>query len=211
MEQLSLLDIMEPPPPPPVYVEPTYRTVMTRAYGRDYELKLREETPDPIEIEVRGIQCLISFDFGFCTYTVQPHGSLFWTETGYRSWAGFFTADHNDAERITEAIERFIDGPTKNGNGIGGKLVRWWPMYATQWRQKLGFVLEYGRDRSKLWGQWGEEKHAAIWAEKEAAFEADLRRMEADGIDPNDLGKPRGFKGTWPRFTYDTKLSEFSA
>lgn len=206
-EQLTMFDLIDPPAPPPVrYCDLPRRTVTARAYGAEKEFTVVEGEPEPFEIEVRGIRCTIGYSFGFCTYAVEGRGSLFWSETGFRSF-GYQTADH---ETICEMIERYIDAPMKNGDGMGGNLVCWWPNYATQWRDRLGFVLDYGRDRSKLWNQWGEEKHAAIWAKRDAQFEADLRQMEADGIDPNDLGKPKGFKGKWPRLSFDAKLRDFS-
>lgn len=206
-QQFSMLDLMEPPAPPPVRrCDLPRKKVMGRAYGGEREFTVVEGDPEPFELEVRGVVCTIGYSVGFCTYVVEGHGSLFWSETGFRSF-GYQTGD---PDVIREMIEHYIDSPRKDGNGCGGELVRWWPGYATQWRGSLGFILEYGRDRSKLWTQWGPEEHAAVWAARDAQFEADLQQMKVDVIDPNDLGKPRGFKGKWPTFSYDSKLSEFS-
>lgn len=206
-EQLHMFDIMSPPPPPPVrWCDLPRRTVEARAYGEKREFTLVEGDPDPFEMEVRGIVCTIGYSVGFCTYAVEGHGSLFWSETGFRS----FGRQTEDRDTIRAMIEAYIDAPTKDSNGMGGKLVRWWPGYATQWREGLGFILKFGRNRADLWDQWGPEKHAEVWAARDADFEAGLQRMRADGIDPNDLGKPRHFRGAWPRITYSTKLQEFS-
>ena len=206
--QLSMLDLMEPPAPSPVrWCDLPRRKVKARAYGGVRDFTVVEGQSDPFEVEVRGVACTIAYSIGFSTYAVEGHGSLFWSETGFRS----FGKQTEDPDTIRALIEKYIDGPTKEGGGMGGKLVRWWPMYATQWRDGLGFILKYGRDRSQLWAQWGPEKHAEVWAKKEADFVADLHRMEADSIDPNDLGAPSGFEGKWPRFTHASRLGEFSA
>lgn len=212
LHQLNMFDLLEPPAPAARRqpVEDTRRPFPTRAYGRDYVMQIREEERDPIEIEVRGVPALITFGYGFSTYTVQPHGSFFWSHTGFRSWAGFHGAVEAEPETITALIESYIDAPMSK-DGLGGQLERWWPSYALQWRDTTGFILEFGRDRSRLWTQWGPERHSEVWAKKEREFRAGLTQMEADGIDPNDLPPRRGFKGQWPRFTFSTHLSELSA
>ena len=209
-QQLDMFAALEPPPAPPPqkirWCDLPRRKVTVRAYGGETEFTVVDGDREPFELEVCGIACTISYSLGFCTTVIDRHGSLFWSESGFRS----FGHPATDPDEVRSIVERYIDGPTKTGDGLGGELVRWWPMYATQWRAGLEFILECGRDRSKLWAQWGPEKHAEIWAARDAEFEADLQRMRADGIDPNDLGKPRLFKGNWPAITYDTKLSEFS-
>lgn len=206
-EQLSMMDALCPPPPPPApipWVEPVKREVMTRAYGEDHILKIRENEPDPIEIEVRGIPCVIKFDFGFNTYAIQPPGSPFWSGTGFRSWTnGIWQTDHGivfdgSVDDIRGLIEDHIDTPVKK-MGLGGKLVRWWPTYINRWRGDLSWRLTYPRD--KMWTQWGPERHAEIWAEHDARISAAEARMWAEGIDPNDVDKPPHHKGPWPRFS----------
>ncbi|WP_420003227.1 hypothetical protein [Arenibacterium sp. LLYu02] len=212
LHQLNMFDLLEPPAPvvrrQPI--EYTHRPLPTRAYGRDYVMQIRVEERDPIEIEVRGVPALITFGYGFSTYTVQPHGSLFWSHTGFRSWAGFHGAVEAEPDTITALIERLYRRPYVK-DGLGGQPERWWPSYALQWRYTTGFILEFGRDRSRLWAQWGPERHAELWAKKEREFRAGLSQMEADGTDPNDLPPRRGFKGQRPRFNFDSQLSEFSA
>lgn len=192
--QLSMLDALCPPPPTQPKQDRVARRVLTRAYGCSTELNVVSPDPDPFESEVRGIPFLIAYCTGFCTYTVQPPGSLFWSETGFRSF-GYATTDRAEIERM---VCRYIDAPAKDGTGCGGKLVRWWPGYVRQWQQSLSFRLGYKRE--ELWTQWGPERHAEIWAAKEAEDAAALSRMWAEGIDPNDVGKPAHHKGRWPRF-----------
>ena len=156
-------------------------------------------------MEIRGIPCTIGYSIGFCTYAIDGHGSLFWSETGFRS----FGVNVSDPDRITALVERYIDAPAKNGNGMAGKLVRWWPCYARQWRDGLGFILRHGRERATLWNQWGPDRHAEVWSCRDAQFSADLTQMCSDGIDPNDLGPPSGWKGAWPNINYDSSLRDF--
>ena len=179
--QLSFLDSLDPPPAPPAWAPPERRKVMTRAYGEEYELEIYADSPEPFEIEVRGIPCLISYSGGFCTYAVARAGSEFWSGTGFRSF-GLAT---QDPDKIRAAIEAYIDGPTKDGNGCGGKLTRWWPGWILQWCQNRTRDLEWSRE--EVWTQWGEEKHAELWASHDAEQLAALERMKAEGIDPNEV------------------------
>lgn len=63
----------------------------------------------------------------------------------------------------------------------------------------MSWSLNY--DRAEMWTQWGPERHAEIWAAHDARIAAAEARMRAEGIDPNDVGKPAHHKGRWPRFT----------
>ncbi|GAB5434780.1 MAG: hypothetical protein EpisKO_41500 [Epibacterium sp.] len=180
MQQLSFLDNLDPPLQPEVSTAPARRKVMTRAYGRDYELELREDEPEPFEIEVRGIQCLISHSGGFCTYATEGPGALFWSETGFRSFGRATT----DADEIRAMIEQHIDTPTRD-MGCGGKLVKWWPMWVLQWCQNRTRDLEWNRD--EVWAQWGPEKHAECWAKHDAEQLAALQRMKTEGIEPDEV------------------------
>lgn len=194
------LDMFAPPPPPPVmYVERPRKEIVTKAYGGNHVMEVYADEPDPFEVEVRGIPTLITP--GFCTYVIQPVGSLFWSGTGFRS----FGNPLDDPDEIVVAIERYIDRPAKDGNGCGGKLERWWPMYITQWQQNLAFELNCCKDRSTVWAQWGPEKHAEHWASYDAKQAAAMSQMLADGIDPNDVGNPSHFKGKWPRFSIEVR------
>lgn len=197
MHQTSMFDLLEPKPAPRPYTPPVIRDVRTRAYGVDHIMQCREDEPDPIEIEVRGVPCVVKFGFGFSTYAVQKPGSLFWSETGFRS----FAVSINWGDRIDEIpglIEQYIDAPTKDGNGMGGKLAPWWPRYVNQWREAVSFGLRH--DRETMWGQWGPEKQAEHWAAHDARCAAALKRMIAEGIDPSEVGKPKHHKGKWPHF-----------
>jgi len=180
MSQLSFLDTLAPPPKPPRWTPPPRRKVMTRAYGRDYEMEIIGDAPDPFEIEVRGIRCLISYSGGFCTYTMDKPGALFWSETGFRSFGRTTT----DPDEISAMIEEHIDKPTRD-MGCGGKLVKWWPMWVLQWCQNRTKDLEW--NRNEFWTQWGPEKHAECWAKHDAEQLAALQCMKADGIDPDEV------------------------
>lgn len=197
MQQLSMFDIFEPKPAPVRYEPPPRREVLTRAYGKaGHAIKIGLDDPDPVEVEIRGIPCLIVWGFGASTYAIQPPGSLFWSDTGYRSMA----TGGASLDDVVALVESYINRPAKK-DGLGGKLERWWPLYVNQWRQSLSFVLRYGADRSKLWAQWGPEKHAEVWARWDASQAEALDRMRSEGIDPNDVDPPRWHKGKWPRFS----------
>lgn len=205
MHQMTMFDILEPKPKRQPYIPPIMRDVRTSAYASGGVMQVREGEPDPIEIMVRGIPCVISFSFGFATRAVQPPGSPFWSETGFRNFS--VSSGWEDApDKIAGVIEAYIDGPTKDGGGCGGKLTRWWPSYILQWRGNLAFSL--GRDRSTIWEQWGPERHAELWAKHDANNAEALARMVADGIDPNDVGPSSHFKGKWPKFGPDLFSSE---
>lgn len=200
-DQLSMLDALCPPPAPAPYAGPVTREVMTRAYGRDYLMRIREDDPDPVEIEVDGTPCLITFGYGFSTYTVQPAGSLFWSESGFRSFSHGALVDGEmvfvrDMDSIIYLIRAHVAAPIKD-MGLGGKLVRWWPPYVRQWQSDTSWALTY--DRAEMWTQWGPERHAEIWAEHDARRAAAVTQMWAEGIDPNDVGKPAHHKGSWPK------------
>ncbi len=203
--QMSMFDLFEPPRAPvqvKAYTPPPTHQVMTRAYGKGYEMRVQDGEPDPYEIEVRGIPCLITFGVGFSTYTVQPAGSLFWSSTGFRSFAGAMMGANlrfnGDFEHIPAYVESYLDTP-ESKSGCGGKLVRWWPLYVSRWQQDVEWDLSYP-DRSKVWMQWGPDRHAELWAQHDTRKAEAMRQMLADGIDPNETGKPQGFKGKWPRF-----------
>lgn len=189
------LDMFAPPPPPPVvYVPRERRTIMTKAYGEDYPMEVYVDDFAPFEVEVRGIPALITR--GFCTYATQPAGSMFWSETGFRS----FGVNVSDPDEVVECIEEHLDK--------SGRLERWWPSYVLWWRQDLAFYLwtvaEIG-GREKVWDQWGPEKHAEAWANFDKRQAEHMAQMLADGIDPNDVQKPSHFKGKWPRFSIEVR------
>lgn len=202
------LDMFPPPPPPPVvYVPRETRKIMTKAYGTDYALSGYVGDPEPFEIEVRGIPCLINPTGGFKTYALQPFGTPFWSETGFRSFCIgdwhvkgglIFPGTTNDMIRIIEAN---IDAKVSNG-GFGGKLKKWWPSYVLQWRQDVSFF--HGVDRSDIWDQWGPETHVKTWAAFDKRQAERMARMLSDGIDPNDVEPPFWHKGKWPRFSPST-------
>lgn len=204
MQQLSMMDLLCPPPPPPVYVPPRKRDVVTRAYGEAaHVLSIDADAPDPVEVEICGIPCLVVWDFGASIYTVQKPGALFWSSTGYRSMA----TRSATLDQVISLVESYIDTP-KAKMGLGGKAERWWPGYVDQWRGNLRFELENGKDRSKMWAHFGPDKQAEIWARRDTERAAALARMWDEGIDPNDVGPPSGFKGKWPRIERKAEPSQ---
>jgi hypothetical protein len=184
MQQLSFMDAMIPPPPPPVrkpYEPPPRREFMTRAYGKGEPMLIGLDELDPIEIEVRGVPTLIRFAHGWQTYTVQPPGSPYWSETGFRS----FGYAHIDPDEIAGIIAAHI----ASKHGCKGKLTKWWPSYCLQWRQEREFAK--GRDRATTWDQWGPEKHAEHWANFDTRQAAAEAQMIADGIDKDEVWRTR--------------------
>lgn len=204
--QLSMFDLLEPPPikvEPSAYIPRPRREVLTRAYGSETVLKIDAEAPDPVEVQIRGIPCLIVMDYGLSTYALGVPGSLFWSETGYRS-VGTSKAS---VDQVISMVEDHIDTP-KSKMGLGGKLVRWWPGYVNRWQQSEAF--HGAADRTK--NHWGwcarEVGQDAVWADYDARQAAALARMLADGIDPNDVGPPPGFRGKWPLFEVEQAVEE---
>lgn len=193
------LDLFAPPPAPPVVAaQRISREVQTRAAQHDGLITVySDDDPTPFEVEVRGAPCVIAWSGGFCTHAINPPGSLFWSETGFRSF-GYAAIDRGEIEA---RICAYIDAPAK-AYGMGGKLVKWWPGYVLQWRQSLAFEIEMTKQggREGTWNQWGPEAWAEHWHRHDAKLQAALDQMRADGIDPNDVGPSQGFKGKWPKF-----------
>lgn len=170
------------------------RMVRTRA-ARSPLIAVRADDPEPFETEVRGVPCVISYSGGFCTHAINPPGSPFWSETGFRSFGYALT----DPGEIVAAIARYIDAPAKTGAGCDGTLHPWWPSYVLQWQQSLVFELSFA-SRDEVWNQWGPEKWEDCWHRHDMRLADAIEQMRAEGIDPNDVGKPTHFKGKWPRF-----------
>lgn len=190
VQQLSMLDLMMPPPPPVVakpWEMPPTREFVTRAYGVVEPMEIRVDERDPIEIEVRGIPTLIRFSSCFQTYAVLPPGSDYWSETGFRSFAGL--ERHLDGELTTSLLEEVIRANIDSKHGCNGKLDKWWPHYCLQWRQNKAFADKF--ERSTTWDQWGPEKQAEHWASHDAKQAAALEQMAADGIDPDEVWRTR--------------------
>lgn len=199
MQQLSMMDILCPPPPPPpmpLFEAQGKREVVTRAYGKErHIIEIRNHVPDPVEVEIRGIRCLVVFDFGASIYTVDPPGSPFWSCTGFRSMA----TGETSLEGVIAAVEAYIDAPRAK-YGLGGKPEIWWPGYISQWQGDVSWSLSY--KRSEVWTQWGPERHAEIWRKHDGRIAEAEARMWAEGIDPNRVGPPRHHKGkNWPTIT----------
>jgi|GEM_PF-2918020 len=189
---MTQLDLFPPPAPPPLAprVERTRKEVMTRA-GL---VTVYADDPQPFEIEVAGVTTVISYSGGFCTRTIDPPGSPYWSETGFRSFGAMLT----DPVEIADWIQRYIDAPTAKG-GCGGQLTQWWPGYVRHWRQSLAFELSF-KSREEVWNQWGPEQWEDSWHRHDMKLADAMEQMREDGIDPNAVGKPSGFRGKWPRF-----------
>lgn len=190
MQQLSMFDLMMPPAPPVVakpWTPPPRREFMTRAYGVEAPMEIDLDERDPIEIEVRGIPTLIRFSSCFQTYAVLPAGSEYWSETGFRSFAGL--ERHLDCELTPAVLGDIISANIDSKHGCNGKLTKWWPDYCRQWRQNKDFADR--QDRATCWDQWGAEKQAEHWANHDARQAAALERMAAEGIDPAEVWRTR--------------------
>lgn len=190
MHQLSMFDLMMPPPPPaPVkaWEPPPRREFVTRAYGVSKAMEIELDEADPIEIEVRGVPTLIRFSSFFQTYAVLPAGSVYWSETGFRSFAGF--SGRIVGGLTADVVAQIISADIDSKHGCDGKLTKWWPEYCRQWRQNKEFADRC--KRGETWTQWGEEKHAEHWANHDAKQAAALERMAADGIDPDEVWRTR--------------------
>lgn len=196
-QQLSLLDIMMPPAPRLAVHERPKREVATRAYGRaGYVLRIGEDAPDPVETIIRGVRCLIVWDFGASTYAIDPPGSPFWSETGFFSLG---VTRGVDLETVIGLVEQHIDTPAAR-NGMGRKLVRWWPLAVREWQENLHWALRYDQPGTTMWDQWGPERQAEYWESHRAKRAVLTARLLAEGYDLNDIGPPQHHKGRWPRF-----------
>lgn len=190
MQQLSMFDLMMPPPPPVVakpWTPPLRRSLITRAYGVEEPMEIDMDERDPIEIEVRGVPTLVRFSSFFQTYAVLPPGSVYWSETGFKSFAGF--QSRIDGGLTPSVLAEIISADIDSKWGCAGKLTKWWPHYCLQWRQNKDFADRCKRDTT--WDQWGPEKHAEHWASHDAKQAAALDRMAADGIDPEEVWRTR--------------------
>jgi len=190
MQQLSMFDLMMPPLPPVVakpWTPPPTREFETRAYGVVAPMEIGLDERDPIEIEVRGIPTLVRFSSFFQVYAVQPPGSVYWSETGFKSFAGFW--GRIEGGLTPEILAEIIGADIDSKHGGGGKLTKWWPHYCLQWRQNKDFADRCKRETT--WDQWGPEKHAEHWANYDAKQAAALERMAAEGIDPEEVWRTR--------------------
>ncbi len=191
MQQLSMFDLMIPPPPPVVakpWTPPPRREFMTRAYGVWEGMEIDLDERDPIEIEVRGIPTLIRFSSVFQTYAVEPAGSVYWSETGFRSFASVYQLGGGN-EYTEDEIRQIIESMIDSKHGCAGKLTKWWPDYCLQWRQNKDFADRCNRETT--WDQYGAEKHAEYWTSHDARQAAALERMAAEGIDPKEVWRTR--------------------
>lgn len=166
---------------------PPRREFVTRAYGVEEPMMIDMDERDPIEIEVRGIPTLVRFSSFFQTYAVQPAGSAYWSETGFKSFAGF--QGRIEGGLTPSVLVEIIEADIDSKHGGNGKLTKWWPSYCLQWRQNKDFADRM--ERATTWDQWGPEKQAEHWANHDARQAAAIERMHAEGIDPEEVWKSR--------------------
>lgn len=119
----------------------------TNAYDHSGEILAYPDRPKPVEATIRGMRCIIAFEYGFSTHAVDRPGTLFWSETGYQSWAA--SNDVETAEQAIPIIEAFIDAKPHNGYGLGGKLKTWWSWeirHLQDYRERVvnGYCLREG-------------------------------------------------------------------
>lgn len=156
--------------------------------------------PSRYRIECRGMHIVVDATNGISMQLDPDHhrpGDLSFSETGYRSMSyhGISRKDGNlrtPEETAVAILESYIDAPTKDHNGRGGKLVRWIPWAAEPWARAQ-------RERKKVDADYRlthpamtpEADRPAYWAEfdrKLAQEEAKaLAWMQTRGVDPYEL------------------------
>jgi hypothetical protein len=150
----------------------------TRAWGHGGEILAYRDTPAPFELTIRGILTVVSFGMGFQTHAIDAPGSLYWSDTGFRSFTGHACQDQEEIRRV---IEAHIDGPTKDHMGLGGKLTTWWPISVSSKVAEARWKLKQTADS---YADLGEEKAAQIIAECRTEAARLLEEVRAKGIDP---------------------------
>jgi hypothetical protein len=138
----------------------------TSAYEWNGEILAYRDRPAPIELTVRGVRTVVSFGYGICTHAVDPPGSPYWSDTGFRSFTGY--NGPADPDLIREFLEFYIDAPAKDGNGCGGALSPWWTCKVRQLQQERHWAVTLP-DRPN-------------GAERLASLEQQVR---AEGFDPD--------------------------
>lgn len=111
----------------------------TAAWAWGGEILASRDCPPPIELTVRGVRTVAAFGFGMATHAVDPPGTPYWSDTGFRSFTGY--NGPADPDVIREYLEGYIDAPTKDGNGCGGKLTPWWTCTIRQLQQERHWAV----------------------------------------------------------------------
>lgn len=144
----------------------------------------------------------VTFLGGFETRTLDPEGSPYWSETGYRSWTGWHSGiaggraiSVEDAVRLS--IEGYIDRSTKNGGGCGGKLTRWWKS-DVQWLQQT---------RATLREKWAQVEDRYWDREEEVRAKVIARGLDPDVVAPWHKGKPPKRPATNPTRNHEEEPS----
>lgn len=182
-QQLDMFAALVPAAPPRAPFEPKdwlgRPRVQTRAWDCGGAITIYSaDAPRPFEVEVRGIPCVIAYSGGVCTHAIDPPGSPFWSDTGFRS----FLWPTSNAAEIVAAIERYIDAPASRGEGLGGKLTPWWPSEVLSLRQRRQTDVDY---RHTSISREYRANHTRWLAEAEA-------KVRALGFDPEAVAP-------WPR------------
>jgi hypothetical protein len=147
--------------------------IKTRAWSHDGVLTLYGgDDPEPFEVVVRGVPCVIQWSGGVGTHAIGEPGSPFWSDTGFRSFMWLTT----DRIEIVRMIEAFIDAPAKDGNGCGGKLKPWWPSPILDLRDRRRDMLRYPN---------GEGAGAEYWANMQRWEREGEEKVRALGFDPD--------------------------
>lgn len=151
---------------------------ITNAYQHDGEILAYKDTPPPFELTVRGVRTVIAFGFGFSTHAIDAPGSLYWSDTGFRS---FTCSNSRSPDEIRREIEAYIDAPTRDHMGLDGKLSPWWPLHismkVTDARWSLSTTVERFADK-------GEDEAAHVVATAHAHARQLLDEVLAAGFDP---------------------------
>lgn len=111
----------------------------TSAHEWSGEILAYADRPPPLELVVRGVRTVVSFGYGICTHAVDPPGSPYWSDTGFRSFTGY--NGPADPDLIRGYLEAYIDAPAKNGDGCGGRLAPWWTCTVRQLQQERHWAV----------------------------------------------------------------------
>lgn len=144
----------------------------------------------------RGLTMIRESRWGGIHLDADRHapGTLCHSSSGYRSFTGTRGMGGDGAAGMSPedygaaVLESFFNADTKHGNGLGGKLVPYYPWWADHYRQALRYHLEatpdYRRDHPAMHEP---DERARYWAEHDAKFaaqEAEARaRAAAIGFD----------------------------
>jgi hypothetical protein len=107
-------------------------------------------------------------------------GTLCHSSTGYRSGTGLSGGfGCSPEESAARALDRYVDGPTAHGQGLGGKLEAYQPWWISDYREQVRRLAdttpEYRRDHPAMTPA---EERPAYWAKWEAEVRAKMAVIE---------------------------------